>query len=275
VAQVSWATHDVEPYVIIRHVRKLEEKIGFRISFLAVLIGSWAPDMMTKWYVYGSGIGPWHVKAANPQEFHRSWPGAGFTHSLLWGVVVGVIIWLIFHRRAGAKPWAIGLCIGIWAHVLSDTLDSRGVMMFFPFTTERVHFDAWAYAGQTGRFVDARAYFSGLGFVWDGFWIAMVLLNWKVLRAKYFREYISLDPVWGFLARRRIPESALLAVYRMAFFYGVGRWVSWLIWVHVFNSTPFDPTWGGPDWVKPALTILLLGGGGCPCCGGAGGICRL
>ena len=32
---------------------------------------------------------------------------------------------------------------------------------------------AWAYAGQYGRLTDAAAYFSGLGFVWDGFWVVV------------------------------------------------------------------------------------------------------
>lgn len=245
---MSWATHDVEPYVIIRHMGKLERRLGSRLSFLAVLIGSWAPDMMSKWYVYGITVGPWKLKAEDPQQFHRSWPGAGFTHSLLYGLAVGLLVWFLFRGKSGAKAWGAGLCVGIWAHVFSDTLDSNGVMMFFPFTEDRVHFDAWAYAGQTGRFRDAAAYFSSLGFVWDGFWIAMVLLNWKVLRADYFREFITTDPVWGFLGRW-LPGTALLAIYRLAFFYGVCRWLSWIIWVHVLHDNAFDLSWGGPGWV--------------------------
>lgn len=257
---MSWVTHDVEPYVIKRHVAKLEAKLGVQLSFMAILIGSWAPDMMSKWFVYGITIGPWAIKADDPREFHRSWPGVGFTHSLFYGVVIGLVVWLILKRGPSAKAWGIGLMIGIWAHVLSDTLDSNGVMLFFPITTAHVHFDAWQYAGETGRFRDAAAYFSGLGFVWDGFWIGMVLLNYRTLGAAYFRAHIVTDRFFGFLGRWA-PEAALLAIYRMAFFYGVCRWISWLIWAHVRHSNSFDPSWGGPDWVKPVLVVLSAMGG--------------
>ena len=253
---MSWATHDVEPYVIKRHIERLELKLGFSLSFMAILLGSWGPDIMTKWLVYGINIGPWDIQADNPAKFHRSWPGVGFTHSLFFGVVIGLLFWSFARNRSWAKGWAIGLCIGIWAHVLSDTLDSNGVMLFFPVTLDRVHFDAWAYAGEKGRYLDGKAYFSSLGFVWDGFWILMVLLNHKVLRAEYFRTSVVTDPLWGFLGRW-MPEHALLALYRGAFFFGVCRWTAWLIWVHVLHDNAFDLSWGGPSWVGPFATLFL------------------
>ncbi len=256
---MSWATHDVEPYVIKRHVAKLERKLGFQLSFMAILFGSWAPDMMTKWFIYGIKLGPWEIRADDPRQFHRGWPGLGFTHSLAYGVLIGGLVWLIFRKKSAAKAWGIGLMIGIWAHVLSDTLDTNGVMLAFPFTTARVHFDAWQYAGETGRFRDAAAYFSGLGFVWDGFWIAMVLVNYRTLSAAYFRTNVRPDPFFGFLGRW-LPEPALLAIFRLGFFYGVCRWISWLLWVHVVHHNAFDPTWGGPDWVKPMLMVFTLTG---------------
>jgi len=265
---MSWAAHDVEPYVIKPHLRRLEAKLGFAISFMAILIGSWAPDMMTKWFVYGISIGPWGFRADNPAEFHRGWPGVGFMHSLAWGVVVGVVVWLIFRKKRWAKSWAIGLMVGIWAHVLSDTLDSNGVQLFFPLTTERVHFDAWAYAGETGRYVDGAAYFSSLGFVWDGFWIGMVLLNWRVLKNDYFQEHIRPEAFFVFLNHRlHIPDAALVVLYRGAFFYGVCRWCAWLIWTHVTHDNSFDLSWGGPSWVPPFETLLVFfgAGSGCPC----------
>jgi hypothetical protein len=46
-APLSWAAHDLEPYAIQRHSR-------LKIAFVPVLIGSYAPDMMSKWFVYGS-----------------------------------------------------------------------------------------------------------------------------------------------------------------------------------------------------------------------------
>ena len=261
---MSWATHDVEPYVIVRHVRKLEAKLGFRLSFMAILIGSWGPDLLTKWLVYGIKIGPWDVQADNPAKFHRSWPGVGFTHSLMFGVVVGLLFYVITRKKSWGQSWGVALTIGIWAHVLSDTLDTNGVMLFFPFSLQRIHLDVWAYAGEKGRFQDGIAYFSSLGFVWDGFWIAMVLVNYPVLKRAYFRANIMADPLWGWLGRW-IPEDGLLAIYRGAFFFGVCRWTTWLIWVHVLHHNSFDLTLGGPSWVGPFMSILTLGGGACPC----------
>jgi membrane-bound metal-dependent hydrolase YbcI (DUF457 family) len=265
---MSWATHDVEPYVIKRHLERLEAKLGFGISFMGILLGSWLPDMMTKWFVYGINIGPWDFQADNPAKFHRSWPGVGFTHSLMYGVVVALIFWLITRKKPWARAWALGLCIGIWAHVLSDTLDTNGVMLLFPFTTMRFHLDVWAYAGETGRYVDGAAYFSSLGFVWDGFWIGMVLLNWKTLRADFFRAKVLPDAFFGFLnSRLRMPEQALLVIYRGAFFYGVCRWCAWLIWAHVTHTNTLDLSPGGPSWVPPFETLLIFfgAGSGCPC----------
>jgi membrane-bound metal-dependent hydrolase YbcI (DUF457 family) len=239
---MSWATHDVEPYIIKKHLRG-------RISFVAILVGSWAPDLFTKWFIYGINIAGFEIRADDPAQFHRSWPGLGFTHSLLFGLLVGLALFAVTRSR----PWAIGLTIGIWAHVLSDTLDTNGVMLFFPITTERVDLGAWAYAGETGRYVDGAAYFSSLGFVWDGFWIALVLLNWRVLSTEYFRtDVVPHDPFWGWVGEF-LPEQALIVLYRGAFFYGATRWIAWLIWAHVVNSNAFDLSWGGPYWV-PAIS---------------------
>ncbi len=47
---VSWAAHDLEPYAFQRHMR-------LKVAFVPLLIGSYAPDMMTKWFVYGIHIG--------------------------------------------------------------------------------------------------------------------------------------------------------------------------------------------------------------------------
>jgi len=244
---MSWATHDVEPYVIKRHIVKLEKVIGFKISFVAILVGSWTPDLFTKWLVYGISIGGYNVRAHDPAQFHRGWPGVGFTHSLAYGVAFGGLVYLI----SKSKTWGVGLTIGIWAHVLSDTLDTNGVMLFFPISLARVHFDAWKYAGEQSRFYDGAAYFSSLGFVWDALWLAMVLVNWRVLTLSYFRaEVLPTDPFWGAIGHY-LPEPALVVLYRGAFFYGLTRWCAWLIWVHGVHhgQYPFDLHWGGPSWV--------------------------
>ena len=74
---MSWAAHDLEGYVFQRHLSR-----GVRISFVAFVIGSWGPDLLTKWFVYGVDFGGINLGAGDPTVFARGWPGAGMTHSL-------------------------------------------------------------------------------------------------------------------------------------------------------------------------------------------------
>jgi LexA-binding, inner membrane-associated putative hydrolase len=235
---VSWAAHDLEPYAIQRHLRG-------RVAIIPLILGSYSPDLFSKWFVYGIDVFGIEIKASNPVQFHRGWPGVGFTHSLAFGVLVAAVLLLATRSRV----WALSFLIGHWAHAITDVGDEVGTMLFFPFTTSQVSVDAWAYAGHTDRLNDAGAYFSGLGFVWDGFWLAYVLVSWRVLTHDYFRSVIvPADSVWTWLGRR-FPEHALLALYRASFFYGSTRWVAWLIWAHLVHDFPFDLSWGGPHWV--------------------------
>lgn len=240
---MSWVAHDVEPYVFQR-------KVGWSrlsISFPALVLGSWGPDLVTKWFVYGVNVVGVHLKASDPVRFHRGWPGVGFTHSLTFGVVVASVVYGTTKSRA----WALGLMIGIWLHVLSDVGDTVGTMLFFPWTR---HFaaGAWAYAGQTGRLEDAGAYYSGLGFVWDSLWIVLALACYPVIRGSYFRDRVApRDRFWAW-TQRRLPDDAVLALYRGAIFFGICRYAGWMLWAHVLHHYQFDPTWGGPHWVKAA-----------------------
>jgi membrane-bound metal-dependent hydrolase YbcI (DUF457 family) len=239
---VSWAAHDLEPYAIQRH-------LGRRVAIVPLLIGSYAPDMATKWFVYGIDVLGIELKADDPVQFHRGWPGVGFTHTLAFGLAVAALILLVGRSRI----WAFSFFLGHLAHVLTDMGDTIGVMLFFPFSTETISINAWAYAGHVGRELDAGAYYSGLGFVWDGVWVVYGLLSWRILTREYFNGVIvPADPrLWSGLGRR-LPEVALLALYRASFFYGTTRWVAWILWAHVINDFPIDLSWGGPDWVDAA-----------------------
>jgi membrane-bound metal-dependent hydrolase YbcI (DUF457 family) len=239
---VSWVAHDLEPYVFQRKLWK-----GAGISFVAVLLGSWGPDMFTKWLAYGTSIAGWKVQANDPTRFHRGWPGVGFTHSLTFGVVLAAVVYAC--TRSG--PWAIGLLLGVWFHVLSDTGDTVGVMLFFPWT-HHFAFGAWQYAATLGRYQDGAAYYSGPGFMWDAFWIVALLLSFRVMRRSYFHERIApRDGFWAW-SGRLMPEHALVALYRGAIFFGLCRFVTWMLWAHVLHHHAFDPTWGGPHWALQA-----------------------
>jgi hypothetical protein len=233
---MSWAAHDLEPYAIQKH-------LGLKVAFVPLLIGSYAPDLFTKWFVYGVTVFGISLKADDPTQFHRGWPGFGFTHSLLFGMLIGLVLWRLIN-----PIWGVSFMIGQWAHAITDVGDTVGSMLFFPWI-QNIHIGAWAYAGHTGRFTDAAAYFSGLGSMWDLVFVVYGLVNWRLLTRAYFTETIvQADGFWG-KARRVVPETGLLTLYRVAFFYGTCRWIAWTLWAHGINDYPYDLTWGGPHWV--------------------------
>jgi hypothetical protein len=252
---MSWAAHDLEPYVIQKH-------LGRRVAIVPLVIGSYAPDMLSKWFAYGINVFGVELKADDPAQFHRGFPGVGFTHSLTFGVLVALVLYAIWRNKVVAYSFLIGQ----WAHALTDTGDTVGTMLFFPFSTHLFSAGAWAYSAQAGRFTDAGAYFSGLGFVWDGVFVVWGLLSWRVLTRAYFRNtVVPADPFWRW-AGKQLSEPVLLVLYRVSFFYGVARWIAWLIWAHVVKSFAFDLRWGGPHWV-PAIHSSEVNTQTCPCPG--------
>ncbi len=232
-ADVSWAAHEFELYFIQKHV-------GTKASFLAVVIGTQLPDALTKSLVYA---------ADDTAHFHRGWPGVGFTHSLLFGAILAALVLALTRSRG----WALGILIGHWAHVLTDIADTAGVMLFFPFSTEPITISMWKHAAVEGRYGDAAAYYSSLGGVWDLFWLVMMLMfAWRTLTPAYFRDVvIPADPrVWSWLHRTfRLPERALLLLYQGLLFYGVGRMITWFLYARFDARTPFEPFWGGPEYI--------------------------
>ena len=116
---MSWAAHELESYFLQKHTKA-------RASYLAILVGCLSPDMLTKLPVYGLHLGPIDLSAEkNPWDYHRGWPGVGFTHSLMFGVVVALIV--LWTTRS--RQWALGLLIGQWAHVITDFGDSIGTFL--------------------------------------------------------------------------------------------------------------------------------------------------
>lgn len=238
---MSWAAHDFETYVLQRH-------LGLRVSFLAILIGTYVPDAFTKWYVYGINKGPINIGAAEPAQFHRGWPGAGFTHSIFFVSVIALLVWALTR----SKPWALGLLVGGLAHNLTDTSDTVGTMLLWPFWNENISTQIWAYAAEVGRYDDAGAYYSSLGVVMDAVWLVIALGHFSVFRARYFwNVVVPADSwVWGKIGGV-LPDRALLALYRAGMFYGVTRLIFWTAWAHIANDYAWDLSWGGPDWITP------------------------
>jgi hypothetical protein len=243
---MSWAAHQFETYAIQAH---LPERWRPKISYLAIVAGDQFPDFVAKFWVYGVTIGDTHYGAKIPHEFHRGWPGAGFSHSIFFGLLVVALVW----RFTRSKAWALGLLLGFTAHCVTDVNDSVGTMLLWPFSTLNFSIGTWAYAAtvEGGKYLDAAAYYSSFGLVMDLFWLVVLLLSWRVLTADYWRTYIvTADPkVWAWLGRR-FREPVLLAIYRATFFYGVCRVVAWTTWAHVIEDFPMDLHWNGPYWIE-------------------------
>lgn len=239
---MSWAAHEFENYF-------LQKKIGAKASFLGICLGTFAPDLFTKFFVY---------EADDPAKFHRGWPGVGFSHSLIFGVVFALVVLALTKSRG----WALGILIGQWAHVLTDIADTAGVMPFFPFSTEPVTISMWRHAAVEGPLGDAAAYYSSLGAVWDlGWMLVMLIFAHTALRADYWRDVVVPADfrVWNWLHRRlHLPERALILIYRGLFFYGLGRMIAWFLYARFEAKTPFQPVWRGPKFV-PANDISPAG----------------
>jgi membrane-bound metal-dependent hydrolase YbcI (DUF457 family) len=250
---MSWAAHELESLVIHKHM-----KVQWRISYMALLIGALLPDF-TKLPVYGLSIfGNELIKADDPWQWHRGWPGAGPTHSLTYGVLIATVVYLV----SRSAPWALGLMLGQWSHVLTDTADSVGCMVFFPFSTQHYSLGMWQYGSQMGRYGDTAAYYSSLGGVWDFFWITvLLLLARRTLSADYFQHNVEpIDPIWPWLRRRfKAPDRVLRAIFRAYVVYGVSRTLGWFLWARLLNPERgdqyFDWSWGGPGWVDKAPQI--------------------
>lgn len=236
---MSWAAHDFETYVIQKH-------LGVKVSFLGIVVGTYFPDAFTKWWVYGVNKGPFDFGAADPAKFHRGWPGAGFTHSILFVIIVAGIFWLLFKSKA----WGVGVFAGGIAHIVTDTSDTLGTLLFWPFFNENISTGLWAYAAEVGRYDDAGAYYSSLGLVMDVVWMVIALMYFSVFREKYFWSVIvpADQRTWDSIGRR-LPERAMVALYRAGMFYGITRLFFWTSWSHILNDFEWDLSPGGPYWI--------------------------
>jgi membrane-bound metal-dependent hydrolase YbcI (DUF457 family) len=252
---VSWAAHQFEIYAVQAH---LPRKMRGQVSFWGIFLGDFTPDFLSKFWVYGITIGGTHYGSDLPHQWHRGWPGMGFTHTLFFGVLAMLGVWAWKRNRA----FAIGYLFGYAAHALTDVNDSVGTMLLFPFTTANWTLETWAYAAtvEGGKYLDAAAYYSSFGLVMDLFWFAVVLFSWRVFTREYWRtQVVPVDPhVWAWFGRW-LPERGLLALYRATMFYGVSRLVAWTTWAHVLERPvidgavrrgyPMDWSWKGPWWL--------------------------
>lgn len=265
---MSWAAHQFEIYAVQAHLPK---KMKGKVSFFGIFLGDFTPDFLSKFWVYGITIGGTHYGADSPHRWHRGWPGMGFTHTLFLGVLIGSILWAWKRSRA----LTVGYILGYAAHALTDVNDSVGTMLLFPFSTLSWTLETWAYAATKagGKYLDAASYYSSLGLAMDLFWLVVVLCSWRVLTREYWRtQIVPADPhIWSWLGQR-LPDRALLAIYRATFFYGVCRMLAWSGWAHLLarpvidgvthHGYPYDLSWTGPWWIDarslPHVPVLIV-----------------
>jgi membrane-bound metal-dependent hydrolase YbcI (DUF457 family) len=268
---VSWAAHQFEIYAVQAHLPK--KMIG-KVSFFGIWLGDFTPDFLSKFWVYGVTINGTHYGASVPHQWHRGWPGMGWTHTMFAGALIALLLWCWRKNRA----LTIGYLLGFAAHALTDVNDSVGTMLLFPFTTLNFTFGTWSYAAtiEGGKYLDAAAYYSSLGLIMDLFWLGVVLCSWRVLTREHWRKFVVPADAhgWAFLGRH-IPERVLLALYRATFFYGVCRVISWSTWAHFLahpvidgverRGYPMDLSWTGPWWIGsrslPNVPVWLVGVG--------------
>lgn len=245
---MSWAAHQFEYYALQGHLPR--RWLG-KVSFLGIVVGDQSCDLVGKFWTYGFDLGGTHYGPDEPSQWHRGWPGLGPTHSLLWAFVAAAGIFLFTRNRA----WTLGVGLGAAVHVMTDINDSVGTMLAFPFSTQTFSTGAWAYAAtaEGGKYLDGAAYYSSWGFAMDAFWFGVALTAWRCLTTMYWKtQIVGADPTaWAWLARR-IPERALVTLYRAWFFYAACRFVAWTSWAHVIEDFEWDFSWGGPSWIPQA-----------------------
>jgi hypothetical protein len=253
---MSWAAHQFEIYAVQAHLPK---KMVGMVSFWGIFLGDFTPDFLSKFWVYGFTINGTRYGADIPHQWHRGWPGMGFTHTMFFGAILVGLFWLWKRNRA----FTIGYLLGFAAHALTDINDSVGTMLLWPFTALSWTSQTWAYAATIdgGKYLDAAAYYSSLGLAMDVFWLIVVLLSWRVLTREYWRtKVVPPDArIWAGFARV-LPERGLLALYRAMFFYGVCRMISWSLWARIVaepvvdgvkrRGFPIDLSWTGPWWLE-------------------------
>ncbi len=75
-------------------------------------------------------------------------------------------------------------------------------------------------------------------------WLVIVLLHFSVFRERYFWDVIlPADPgVWASF-RRRLPDRAVVAIYRASMFFGAARLVFWSLWTRAVQASALYQGW--------------------------------
>ncbi len=125
-------------------------------------------------------------------SYQSQWGHRGFTHSIVFAVVLACIC-LLFYRRVNSRPWIVfWFCfISCVSHPLLDMMTNGGlgVALYWPFSEERVFFSF--------RPIQVSPIGVGRFFTENGFkvmaselmWVLMPSLLWVAIGAGLRRKY--------------------------------------------------------------------------------------
>ncbi len=174
---MCWFSHDLEPYAF--------KAFSKRILLIWLLFGSVSPDIFTKFFIQSGWI---------PVAQHRH-IGIGVTHTLFFGITVALIIYLFLGKKTSksyARRAAVSFLIGQWSHALLDTLDSVGLMMFFPLSDKFFSLGLWSYAAQLGHWGDLYVFYHSLALIIETATFVLVWLKaWRFLLHDNFKKLVS------------------------------------------------------------------------------------
>lgn len=145
---MCWLAHVTEQFVFKKH--------GLKLDLRWLLVGGLAPDVfgLLKVGIYTGLIA---------MEQHRG-QQLGTFHTPFFGLLLTLGVYLVYTRRAswkptlGAKLTAVSVLVGQWSHIVSDSFDSKGCMLFYPFSKVRYPLSLWEYRADRG-FVNDFIYF--------------------------------------------------------------------------------------------------------------------
>ena len=219
---MCWFSHDLEPYAF--------KILSRRVLLTWLLFGSVSPDIFTKFFIESGWI---------PVFQHRH-IGIGVTHTLFFGVVVAIIIYFLAKRKVGhdyAVRASTSFLIGQWSHVLLDSLDSVGLMIFFPFSEKFFALSFWSYAAQLGHWGDLYVFYHSIAlFIETIVFVFVWLKAWRFLLPREFEKILSEERLDYIISVRNRGVLYTLYFYYMVASLRLPVWV-FKVW---FAYTPTD-----------------------------------
>ena len=144
------------------NVRLPEMSTALSIESLIVAYGThWLPNM---------DVVPIKLGLAK-DNFHCTW-----SHSLLFVVLVGLILWPI------NASWALMGVISLAIHLLADMPSSVGLPLLLPFTRKRFTLNLWADTGHSGWFCFYSTYQQAWTWILEGGMFVVLLVRFYQLQ---------------------------------------------------------------------------------------------